>query len=82
MKTLDRINNLYIKGIINEEEYEELINRHKRKTEPLDNIKSILCIMTVEELLETYKNAIAETEAKAELLKYLIIAEIENRINK
>lgn len=82
MKTLDKINNLYIKGIINEEEYEELLSRHKRKTEPLDNIKNILGIMTVEELLETYKNAIAEKEAKAELLKYLIIAEIENRINK
>lgn len=82
MKTLDKINNLFIKGMIDKEEYEELINKYERKPEPLENIRDILGIMSVEELLETYKNAITETEAKRELLKYLIISELENRINK
>lgn len=82
MKTLDKINNLYIKGMIDKEEYEKLISKYKCKPKPLDNIRDILKVMNVEELLETYKNAIAETEAKAELLKYLIISEIENRINR
>ena len=66
--------------MIDKEEYEELISKHK--PEPLKNIRDILSIMSVEELLETYKNAITETEAKRELLKYLIISELENRINK
>lgn len=48
----------------------------------MKNIMEILSIMSVEELLETYKNAITETEAKRDLLKYLIISELENRINK
>lgn len=48
----------------------------------MENIRDILSIMSVEELLDTYKNAITETEAKRELLKFLIIAELENRINK
>lgn len=82
MKTLDKINNLYINGMIDREEYEGLISRYKPKPEPLENIRDILSIMSVEELLETYKNAITETEAKRELLKHLIISEIENRINK
>lgn len=82
MKTLDKINNLYLKGMINKEEYEELISKYKPQPEPLENIQRILSIMTVEELLETYKNAVTETEAKADLLKFLIIVEIENRINK
>lgn len=68
--------------MIDNDEYEEFISKYKRKPEPLENIRDILKVMSVEELLETYKNAIAETEAKAELLKYLIISEIENRINK
>lgn len=82
MKTLDKINKLYVNGMIDREEYEELISKHKPKPEPLENIHHVLSIMTVEELLETYKNAITETEAKRELLKYLIISELENRINK
>ena len=82
MKTIDKINNLFIKGMIDKEEYEELISKYERKPEPLENIRDILGVMSVEELLETYKNAITETEAKRELLKYLIISELENRINK
>lgn len=82
MKTLDKINHLYIKGKIDNEKYEELINRYTPKPEPLKNIKDILTVMSVEELLETYKNALTDTVTTAELFKFLIIAELENRISK
>ena len=72
MDKLTKINEMFIKGWINEDEYEELIEKHT----PKNNIKDIISSMSIEELLETYKND------DTEIIKYLIIAELENRIDK
>lgn len=76
MKTLDRINDLLIKGWITIEEYEALLEKHTPKDNSDDKIKNIISSMNTEELLETYKND------DTEVIKYLIITELENRIEK
>ena len=74
MNILDKINDLFIKGWITEEEYEELYNKYAPSYK--EKIIELISSMSIEELLDTYKND------DTNVIKYLIIAELENRIEK
>lgn len=89
MDEIKRINELFRKGRINEKEYEELYNKYKPADNSIisvdsvgktvDKIINILSSMSIEELLDVYDQA--ETETEKNIIKQLIIAEIEDRIN-
>lgn len=80
MDTITKLNNLFIKGWINEEEYKNLINKHTKDNSSTDKIKKMLNSMSIEELLDTYDKA--ETKAEKKTIKLLIMAELEKRIGK
>lgn len=82
MDTLDRINQLYVKGHISKEEYEALYDRHKPQESGAAALIGIIGNMSVEELLKTYKDAEKLLgKAGASVLHLLIAAELDKRIN-
>lgn len=82
MDKLDRINELYLKGHINEAEYEALYERHKPQKSWAEELIGALGNMSLESLLELYKDAeIQHGKAGASLLHLLIVAELDKRIN-
>lgn len=82
MNTLDRINDLFIKGHIDAETYEALYKKHAPKPSGAEQIINLLADMSLEELLETYKDAEAMLgKAGASVIHLLITAELDKRIN-
>lgn len=77
---IEKINQLYIKGRIDKEKYNRLMDKYAEKLEPIENIKEIISNMSLEELLDTYKNT--KEDAASKVMQLLIIAEIERRIEE
>lgn len=82
MDKLDRINEMYLKGHIDKAEYEALYNRHKPQESGAAKLVGIVSSMSLEELLEAYKDAESLLgKAGASVIQLLIVAELDKRIN-
>lgn len=83
-KEAEKINQLYIKGRIDKEEYSRLISKYDAKTEPTEplppkeKIQELISNMSLEDLLDTYRKT--KEDAASKVMQPLIIAELENRI--
>lgn len=82
MDKLNKINELYIKGWISEAEYEALYKKHATEPSGAAHIIKLLAGMSLEELLDTYKDAEAMLgKAGASVIHLLVVAELDKRIN-
>lgn len=82
MDKLSKINDLYVKGWISKEEYDALYEKHAPKPSGAEQIIKLLAGMSLEELLETYKDAERLLgKAGASVIQLLITAELDKRIN-
>lgn len=82
MDKLNRINEMYVKGHIDKAEYEALYDKYSPKTSGAAELVGLIGKMSLEELLEAYK----DTEqllgkAGASVIHLLIVAELDKRIN-
>ena len=84
MEKINKINELYIKGWITDAEYEALYKKHAPEHKEQSGAASIIEViskMSIEELLETYKDAERMLgKAGASVIHLLIVAELEKRI--
>lgn len=82
MDKLQRINELYVKGHISQTVYEALYKRHKPQKSGAEELIGIVSGMSLEELLEAYKDAERMLgKAGASVIHLLIVAELDKRIN-
>lgn len=82
MDKLSKINDLYVKGWISKEEYDALYEKHAPQKSSAEYLVEVISGMSLEELLEAYKDSEALLgKAGASVIQLLITAELDKRIN-
>ena len=82
MDKLKRIDEMFVRGHIDKAEYEALYDRYKPKESGAAELVGLISKMSLEDLLELYKDAERMLgKAGASVIHLLIVAELDKRIN-